>query len=126
MVHCGKESNFDLVSFNQYLRNHFDLECPCQEAIAKIRKGCRERVAMYKERFGKRITTILSERGWDKERAAAVFEVSETMISKYLAGDNFPETEAFLRMADVFNVSADWLGGRSECREIATNKTPKR
>lgn len=92
------------------------------------RQHWKERWAMYKKSFGKRLTQLMNERGWDKARAAVVFEVSETMISKYMDGYNFPETESFFRMADIFEVSADWLGGRSEVREVAreTRPTPQR
>lgn len=74
---------------------------------------------MYKKTFGERFSKLLAEREWSDPVAAGIFKVSETMVKKYRAGENFPVTEKYLLMADTFGVSSDWLAGRSDVREIA-------
>jgi transcriptional regulator with XRE-family HTH domain len=54
-----------------------------------------------------------------------MFDVSITMIRKYKAGINFPKSEPLLHMADVFDVSVDWLVGRRPVREVAKGKNDK-
>jgi transcriptional regulator with XRE-family HTH domain len=73
---------------------------------------------MYKQIFGKRLTLLMDDRGWTVERGGAVFGVSDTMIKRYRAGQNFPEGEEMFKMADILNVSLDWLGGRTDVREV--------
>lgn len=82
---------------------------------------------MYKKKFGENFSDIMKERNWDDEKAADMFGVSPTMIYRYRRGENFPEVEAFLKMGDILNVSADWLGGRTDVREMArsASKAPK-
>ena len=78
----------------------------------------RERWAMYKERFGKNITKILDDKGWDDDVAANAFGVSRTMIVKYRGGINFPDAETLAKYADILGCSTDYLYGRSKSVEI--------
>lgn len=70
----------------------------------------------YKNHFSKRLTCLLDERGWTEVKAASVLGVSSTMMYKYVKGQNFPVVEFFATMADVFDVSTDWLLGRTNNR----------
>lgn len=96
----------------------YGLPCPCPEAIARISTVCAEVYTMYKASFGRKFTMLMNERGWKPDRAAEVFGVSPTMIVKYQNGENFPEGEALGRMADILDVSIDWMMGRSKSRKV--------
>jgi transcriptional regulator with XRE-family HTH domain len=92
------------------------------EEIRRILIWCDARAIMYKQAFGKNLTTILEEKGWSKEHASAVFDVSIAMIYLYLSGTNLPEGVHLARIADILGVSIDWLLGRTTVREV--NKVP--
>ena len=93
------------------------------EATRIILVLCAERYTMYKEAFGKNFSMLLKERGWSKEQASAIFEVSTSMIYHYMAGSNLPEGAHFARIADILGVSMDFLVGRTTVRDVA--KPPK-
>ena len=78
----------------------------------------KERWTMYKERFGKNISKILDDKGWDDDVAANAFGVSRTMVVKYRGVINFPDAETLAKYADILGCSTDYLYGRSKSTEI--------
>ena len=96
----------------------FGYKCPCNNIVGAITEICMRRITMYKQTFGKRLTLLMDERGWSVERGAAIFDVSDTMVKRYRAGQNFPEAELLCKMSDILNVSLDWLVGRTDHRVV--------
>ena len=79
---------------------------------------------MYKQAFGKNLTAIIQEKGWSKEQAAVVFDVSPSMVYLYMAGTNLPEGVHLARIADILDVSIDWLLGRTAVRAVNRPRDP--
>lgn len=66
-----------------------------------------------KHTFGERFKERRGLKGWSQERAAEIFGVqSKTTIQNWENGEDFPECARLLNIADVFDVSLDWLFGR--------------
>ena len=60
--------------------------------------------------LGERIRELRNGRGWSqRELARKVGAASKSVISYYELGERFPSYETLIRLADVFNVSTDFL-----------------
>lgn len=60
--------------------------------------------------LGERILRLRAARGWSqREFARRVGVASKSVISYYELGERFPSYETLIRLADVFNVSTDYL-----------------
>ncbi len=94
------------------------------EAVRAIQKWAGRNLIMYKEAFGKNLTALMKERGWSKEQAATVFDVSPSMIYLYMSGTNLPEGVHLARIADILDVSIDWLLGRTDVRVVNRPRDP--
>lgn len=94
------------------------------EGIRALQKWARRNGVMYKEAFGKNLTAMMKERNWSKDQAATVFEVSPSMIYLYMSGTNLPEGAHLARIADILDVSIDWLLGRTAVRAVNRPRDP--
>lgn len=108
--------------FTGFLRGHLGCQgdhskCMFVKLISLVQDGCAMRLNMYKQTFGKRLRMLLVERGWTNERFAEIIGVSPPMVSRYLSGENMPEASFLFRIADIFDISADWLAGRTDNRD---------
>ncbi|MEN7432386.1 XRE family transcriptional regulator [Chromobacterium sp. TRC.1.1.SA] len=56
-----------------------------------------------------RLEQALSARGLTKGQLASLVGVAASTVTKWCKGDQFPEAEAFDRLALVLNVQAEWL-----------------
>ena len=61
--------------------------------------------------IGKRISKLLNEKDIKQKELAARVGVSETVISRYIAGSRTPKTEILVNIARELNVSTDYLLG---------------
>lgn len=66
--------------------------------------------------FPKRLRQLMEDTGTTQEELAAAVGVQRQTISKYASGLNTPDIEKFERIADFFNVSFDYLLGRSKSK----------
>ena len=64
--------------------------------------------------FAARLRQIRKERGLTQKQLAIEVGASERGIQSYEIGEREPAYGAFLTLADYFNVSLDYLAGRSD------------
>lgn len=72
--------------------------------------------------FKTRFEELLFQRDLSNREFALKFNVAESTVSGYLLGKRTPNLELFIEMCDFFAVSADWLLGRSDIKEILDGK----
>ncbi len=71
--------------------------------------------------FWERFKTLRKERGYTQEKAADIFGTTKSSISRYEKNINIPKTPKLERIAEHFNVSIDYLLGKSKIRRKDPN-----
>lgn len=66
------------------------------------------------EIFGKRLARILQEKGMEQKELADIIGVTNKSISAYIRGKADPSLDKFAKIAEVLDVSADYLLGFSD------------
>ena len=61
-----------------------------------------------------RITQLRKQKGWSQNDLAKAIEASRDMIGKYERNDNLPSVEVAFKLADIFEVSVDYLLGKGQ------------
>ena len=69
------------------------------------------------DKFAVRLKEIRKQKKVFQKDAAKLLDISERQYNSYEAGKVDPPTSKLLTLADYFDVSLDWLTGRSETRE---------
>ncbi len=69
--------------------------------------------------FKDRIRDLRSKSGLSGEEFGKLFGVSRNTVSVWERGRNHPNNDVLLRIADYFNVSLDYLMGRTDVKNIA-------
>jgi transcriptional regulator with XRE-family HTH domain len=64
--------------------------------------------------IGSRISQLRDSRGWTQEELSQALGISRAALSHYEKNRREPDSETLTKMADVFNVSLDYLVGRTE------------
>lgn len=64
--------------------------------------------------FGKTLQHLRTERGIFQKELAAALHLSVGTVSNYEEGISSPDLETLCRIADYFQVSTDYLLGRSQ------------
>lgn len=64
--------------------------------------------------IGERITQLRKQKGWSQNDLAKAIEASRDMIGKYERNDNLPSVEVAFKLADIFEVSVDYLLGKGQ------------
>lgn len=67
--------------------------------------------------FSQRITQLRKERKLKQRELADEFSVKLRTYQGYEYGESYPEVAKLIAIADFFDVSLDYLVGRSEVRE---------
>lgn len=67
-----------------------------------------------KEKFSNRLKSLRTEKGIKQSQLAAIIGIRNTAISMMESGERGPSAEVLCALADYFNVSLDYLVGRSE------------
>lgn len=62
----------------------------------------------------RRLRQLRKERGVTQQQLADALNVSGSLISKYESSDVLPSNDILVRIAELFNVSTDYLLGRSD------------
>ena len=64
--------------------------------------------------ISERIVSLRKERAISQKRLAEICSLTEVAIQNYESGRRKPSYDALLLIADAFNVSLDYLVGRSD------------
>lgn len=70
--------------------------------------------------LGNRLKDLREEMNLTREELAYKLNISYSAVSKYETNVRFPDKETLYKLADYFNVSVDYLLGRSDIRKIET------
>mgnify|MGYP003298103064 CR=1 FL=1 len=62
--------------------------------------------------LGERLYTARRQRSLSRQKLADSAQVTASCIKKWEEGQNSPNVYSLIRMADILNVSIDWLCGR--------------
>lgn len=68
--------------------------------------------------FSERIKELRLERGMTQEAVGQVIGVKHFSVYSYEKGRAFPEMKGLVALADFFDVSMDYLAGRTDKREV--------
>ena len=66
--------------------------------------------------FPERLSELRTENGWTQQQLGIKLNVSVATVSRYENGYRRPDPEILLKLADIFNVSVDYLLGRVDHR----------
>ena len=69
-------------------------------------------------KFPQRLTSIMESCSVSAYRMSKETGLSDTQISYYKSGKNDPTGENLIKLADYFNVSVDYLLGRTDNPEV--------
>jgi len=64
--------------------------------------------------LGDRLRRLREEQGVTQEQLGKVLNVKKAAVSKYETGYTVPDADTLKKLADFFNVSADYLLGRTD------------
>lgn len=67
--------------------------------------------------FSERLRTIRQEKKLNQTAVGKEIRISLKQIQRYEAGDSEPTLSVLLALADYFDVSLDYLCGRSDVKE---------
>ena len=59
--------------------------------------------------------------GFTQDEVADTLHISQSAVSKLRSGQQLPTTDQLINIADTYNVSVDWLLGRSDVKNIETS-----
>lgn len=65
-------------------------------------------------KFGERLRTVLEEKDMQGKELAKILSVEPPTVSNWLNGNRFPKDDMLIQIADYFNVSVDYLLGRTD------------
>lgn len=71
-----------------------------------------------------RFDELMTERGLNNLRLSKEIGVGDRLIGAWRKGEKRPGLENLVLLAEFFEVSLDYLVGRSDVREIGTKKEP--
>lgn len=71
-----------------------------------------------KKSFVERFTSLMEDNGDSVTEAARIIGVAPEAVSTWLRGRIVPSIDYFAKIADVYNVSVDYLLGQSETQQI--------
>ena len=69
--------------------------------------------------FAERVKELRKEKGLKQQEIAVLFHLSLRGYQCYEYGSGYPEVPGLVALADFFDVSLDYLMGRSDVREVA-------
>lgn len=63
-----------------------------------------------------KLKTLRKEHGYTQEQLADILNLTRSSIANYENGINEPSISILVAIADLYNVSLDWLTGRTKTR----------
>lgn len=73
-----------------------------------------DNIEQCKKSFSERLRTLRNEQGLKQAYLAEKIGVSDTVMSRLENGSAMPKFDVLIHIADIFNVSIDYLVGRSD------------
>jgi transcriptional regulator with XRE-family HTH domain len=64
--------------------------------------------------IGSRIAFLRDQRGWTQEELSSSLGISRAALSHYEKNRREPDTETLSKVADIFQVTLDYLAGRTQ------------
>ena len=64
--------------------------------------------------FGERLQTLRKDKNHTQAQIAVLFDITERAYRRYENGQSTPHYETLTKIADYFEVSLDYLTGRSD------------
>ncbi len=77
---------------------------------------------LEKEKVGSRLSQLRKEHGIKRSHMANTLGLSRSMITMYESGKRLPSYEILVKLANMYEVSTDWILGRTDSRYIAASK----
>lgn len=74
--------------------------------------------------FGKRLRELRKEKNLTQKDVANFLKISDRTIGYYESGQRKPDPETLQKIADFFNVSVDYLLGRTDIRNPESSFSP--
>lgn len=71
-----------------------------------------------KEIIAKRLKELRLERGYTQSQIAIYSDITETAYQNYELMKRVPRVEVLVKIADFYNVSLDYLTGRTDKKNI--------
>lgn len=68
-----------------------------------------------------RIKKLRQERNWSQAQLAQKMALHQKQVSAYERGSNIPSTEVLIKLADIFDVSMDYLALEAEGQSAKVN-----
>ena len=72
---------------------------------------------MYTESFHIKLKSARSEKGFSQEDVAEKLKISRNAVSQYETGKRCPDLETLGTLADLYEVSVDWLLGTKNLKK---------
>ena len=72
--------------------------------------------------FSERVKELRKSKGLTQRQMAAALGITERSYQRYEAENN-PNNDTLIKLADFFNVSTDYLLGRSDCKAPPCQKS---
>jgi transcriptional regulator with XRE-family HTH domain len=77
---------------------------------------------MMKDTFGKRLASLRKQKRWTQEEVAEKLKVSGQAVSKWENDASFPDLDMVVAIADLFQVSTDYLLGKVAAPVVSVSK----
>lgn len=69
--------------------------------------------------FGERLKALRNEKHLTGEELGKLLNVTKVAVSKWETNDRFPDKDILIKLADIFNVTLDYLLCRTNIRDAA-------
>lgn len=73
--------------------------------------------------FIKRLKALREEKGFSQAKLAELINITQQAVGKWETGKSTPDPEMIVKLANLFNVSADYLLGRQVNTDKSSNLT---
>ena len=68
--------------------------------------------------MGNRLRQLRKSRGYTQVSLQMKTGIEQSLLSKYETGERIPPTETLIKLADLYDVSIDYLLGRTDKPEV--------
>jgi len=79
----------------------------------------------YKRKFGMaikdKIKQLRQEKNWSQAQLGSKMGIHQKQVSAYERGRNIPSTEVLMKIADIFDVSLDYLASEAQGKPAKVN-----